>query len=76
MAKLAAAFEYTDQELLDLAREAYAKIMKTGQSVTVAGQQFNRVNAGKLLNMISTLETRVSTSTSGLIMASANLNRR
>lgn len=75
MAKLAAGFTYTDQELLDLCREAYAKIMKNGQSFTIAGQQFNRANLASLRSEIDALETKVDGASSGVVFNKVNLRR-
>ena len=64
MAKLTAAFSYTDAELLDLAREALAKLLAgEAQEYRVGSKTFRKADLADLERMVTRLEARVGTST-------------
>lgn len=57
--KYAADFTYTDQEILNLLREALAAVTVRGQSTIVMGREFNAANLSELQGAIETYEQRV-----------------
>ena len=59
MAKLAAEFTYTDSELLDLYREAYAKLSVLGQETQLLGKRVTRADLSQIKDQIEWLEQRV-----------------
>lgn len=81
MAKLTASFTYTDAELLDLAREALAKLLAGEcQEYRVGGRTFRKVDIVDLERLVTRLEARVGTSEaatsgSGLVRAGVSFTR-
>lgn len=59
MSKLAAEFTYTDAELLDLYREAYAKLSVLGQETQMLGKRVTRADLPAIQQQIQWLEQRV-----------------
>lgn len=75
MAKLEAGYSYTDEELLAIFREAYAKCAVEGQTYEFMGQKFTRADLQTLANEIDRLEKKVSAAANGLISVGINLKR-
>lgn len=75
MAKYEAEYTYSDQELLNLYREAAAAISQK-QSYEIMGRVWTGVDADKLWAIIRDLETRVSAATSGPAQNLVNFRRR
>ena len=81
MAKLTASYTYTDAELLDLAREAFAKLLAgEAQEYRVGSRTFRKIDLADLERMIGRLEVRVgvstsSTSGSGIVRAGVSFIR-
>jgi len=76
MAKLVAGATYTDSELLDLAREAYAKVLAGGKEVWFEGRKVTRDDLPAIEKAIKYLEGRISAeSNSGQSFTQARLNR-
>jgi len=75
MAKYEAEFTYTDQELLDLYRQALAKISVAGQDYMIAGRRLTQANLKEVREQITWLEGRVNQA-SGIAANFARLNRR
>lgn len=66
MAKLAAAFEYSDAELLALYREAYATIAVKGQEYQFGQRRLTRADLAEVQQQIDWLENRIAAASSGL----------
>lgn len=64
MAKLAAENSYSDEELLALAREAYAKVLAGGREVMFNGRRVTRDDLGTISDSIEFLESRISSASS------------
>lgn len=60
MTKLVAGATYTDSELLDLAREAYAKVLAGGRDVMFNGRRVTRDDLSSIAEAITRLEARIS----------------
>ena len=74
--KYAAAFTYSDQELLDLYRQAMAAVTIKGQSYEVAGRKWTAADLLELRNTVAYYERRVNASSYGLIQNQIVLRRR
>ena len=59
MAKFSTSNEYTDGELLELFREAYAQIAATGVSYSIAGRQWSAADLPSIRDQIEWLESRI-----------------
>lgn len=59
MAKIVAGATYTDSELLDLANEAYAKVLAGGRDVMFNGRRVTRDDLASIAEAISRLEARI-----------------
>jgi len=49
----------TDAELLDIAKEAYEKVMTSGQAYQIDGRTYTRADLDSLQKQISWLESKV-----------------
>ena len=56
----------TDQDLLDLVRQAIATILATGQSYTIRNRTFTRADITELTNIETKLQLRVTRATKGM----------
>jgi len=59
MAKFAAEFTYTDQEILDLLREGLLRVTVEGQEYEFRGRRFTMANLNDLQEAIRIYENRV-----------------
>lgn len=75
MAKLAAAYEYSDAELLKLYREALAKCATTGGSYTLGDRSFTSHDLPEIRAQISWLETRIGQASTGISINKLQLKR-
>ena len=75
MAKYAATDTYTDQELLDLYREAYARISVSGQSYEIAGRVFKMADLRFIQQQIEWLERRIDTAAAGITSNQVHFRR-
>lgn len=66
--KIAADFTYTDQELLDLVREAIARISKYGGEWSLLGQDCTEADLGRLREWEQDLQDRISAATGPAIV--------
>lgn len=71
--KPTADFTYTDQELLNLWREAHAVCSVRGQSYTVAGQTVTSNDVDKIRKQVEFYEQRVSAASNGLVINLARM---
>lgn len=65
MAKIVAGATYTDSELLDLANEAYAKVLAGGRDVMFNGRRVTRDDLGSIAEAITRLEGRIAAANGG-----------
>lgn len=75
MAKLTAGATYTDQELLDLFREALAKVSVEGRSFTIRNRTYTSNDLAEIREMIAWLEKRIDNADSGLPSNPVRLSR-
>lgn len=75
MAKPTASYTFTDQELLDLYRQAYAEIAVTGQDYMIGSRRFTAADLSKIAEQISWLESRIEAASGGLHMTPVRLTR-
>ena len=64
--KVTTANSYTDAELLALLREGVALIAATGQSYMISGRTYTAANLPAMRDTIDWLESRISSSESGV----------
>ena len=76
MPKITAEYTYTDEELLAILREAYAKIVSKGQEYKFQNQTFTRADLGNVAKMITDLENKIAMAASGgVVSAKVRLGR-
>lgn len=76
MAKLAADFEYTDENLLGLWREADAKLAAGAEEWMVLGQKFRRSDADQITAKIKYYQDLVNRAGRGAAVSYARFKRK
>lgn len=77
MPKLTADASYTDEELLELSREAIASLMAGGQRYRIGSREYQFADLGALREQVEWLEKRIARTTAGgLSYRNVNLKRR
>ena len=74
--KLVAAFDYPDAERLALYKQAAAVCSVSGKSYQIAGRTFTSVDLSELETLITHLENKISSESSGIVTNYVRLVRR
>lgn len=74
--KIAPDFDYTNEELLPLVREAIAVVTKYGRSYTIGNRVFNREHLPELYEILDKLERKISRVVNGLAYNNARIMRK
>ena len=74
--KLIAANSYTDQELVDLARQCIAQVLAVGYATDWNGNKVTKERLPELREFIDETEAKISRSKSGLVFTYSRHRRR
>ena len=74
--KLVAAFDYSDAERLALYKQAAAVCSVSGKSYQIAGRTSTSVDLSELETLITHLENKISSESSGIVTNYVRLVRR